>query len=546
MTDEANPRVRATLPRGLVDRAPADIAAAEAMMAKIRAVYELYGFEAVETPFIEYTEALGKFLPDQDRPNEGVFSFKDDDEQWLSLRYDLTAPLARFVAEHYERLPKPYRSYRAGWVFRNEKPGPGRYRQFMQFDADTVGAASPAADAEICMMAADCLEALGIKRGDYVIKVNNRKVLDGVMEAIGLGGPENAGRRLTVLRAIDKLDRLGPEGVRALLGAGRKDESGDFTKGAGLEPAAIERLFSLLSQDIPLLPGERAPVMEGERGPFGVETAIDAGKGRDMARVGAFEYISNLKTLEYWARTFGDSPTAVAAIEELRQIASLCEAAGYGSDRIRIDSSVVRGLEYYTGPVFEAELTFEAKGEDGKPIRFGSVGGGGRYDGLVARFRADPVPATGFSIGVSRLLAALRAIDSPIVAGAAKAGPVVVVVLDRDHMADYQRLVAELRAAGVAAEMYLGAAGLNAQLKYADRRGSLCAVIQGSNERDAPDGRQVVIRDLRLGAELAKASKDRSDYLELRQRAQFAAAEAEMVAKVREVLAREAAERKPA
>jgi histidyl-tRNA synthetase len=506
MTDEASPRVRAALPRGLVDRAPADIAAAEAMMAKIRAVYELYGFEAVETPFIEYTEALGKFLPDQDRPNEGVFSFKDDDEQWLSLRYDLTAPLARYVAEHYERLPKPYRSYRAGWVFRNEKPGPGRYRQFMQFDADTVGAATPAADAEICMMAADCLEALGIKRGDYVIKVNNRKVLDGVMEAIGLGGIENAARRLTVLRAIDKLDRLGPEGVRALLGAGRKDESGDFTKGAGLEPAAIERVL-----------------------------AYTAARAKD-----------NAATLLALAAAVAGSPTGEAGVEELREIAGLARAVGYGEDRVLLDPAVVRGLEYYTGPVFEAELTFETRGEDGKPIRFGSVGGGGRYDGLVARFRAEPVPATGFSIGVSRLLAALRAIDSPIVAGAARPGPVVVVVLDRDHMTDYQRLVAELRAAGVAAEMYLGASGLNAQLKYADRRGSLCAVIQGSNERDAPGGRQVVIRDLRLGAELAKASKDRVDYLELRQRAQFAAPEAEMVAKVRGVLAREAAERKPA
>ena len=228
---DAQNRVRAALPRGLVDRNAADIAAAEAMMAKIRDVYRLYGFEAVETPFIEYTDALGKFLPDQDRPNEGVFAFKDDDEQWLSLRYDLTAPLARYVAENFDRLAKPYRSYRAGWVFRNEKPGPGRYRQFMQFDADTVGAASPAADAEMCMMAADCLEALGIARGDYVVKVNNRKVLDGVMEAIDLGGDENAGRRLVVMRAIDKLDRLGPAGVRALLGAGRKDDSGDFTPG---------------------------------------------------------------------------------------------------------------------------------------------------------------------------------------------------------------------------------------------------------------------------------------------------------------------------
>src|SRR5208283_3255518 len=244
---DASARVRAALPRGLIDRDAADIAAAEAMMAKIRSVYALYGFEAVETPFIEYTEALGKFLPDQDRPNEGVFSFKDDDEQWLSLRYDLTAPLARYVAENYERLPKPYRSYRAGWVFRNEKPGPGRYRQFMQFDADTVGSASVAADAEICMMAADCLEALGIKRGDYVIKVNSRKVLDGVMEAISLGGEANAGRRLTVLRAIDKLDRLGLEGVRALLGHGRKDESGDFTKGAGLDDEQINRVHHYLT-----------------------------------------------------------------------------------------------------------------------------------------------------------------------------------------------------------------------------------------------------------------------------------------------------------
>src|ERR1700726_2854434 len=206
---DAFPRVRAMLPRGLAARDQADIAAAEAMMARIRAVYELYGFEAVETPFVEYTEALGKFLPDLDRPNEGVFSFKDDDEQWLSLRYDLTAPLARYFAENYEKLPKPYRSYRAGWVFRNEKPGPGRYRQFMQFDADTVGSASPAADAEMCMMAADTMEELGIPRGSYVVKFNNRKVLDGVLESIGLAGDENAGKRLTVLRAIDKLDRLG-------------------------------------------------------------------------------------------------------------------------------------------------------------------------------------------------------------------------------------------------------------------------------------------------------------------------------------------------
>src|SRR5579863_9311628 len=291
-TEKSN-KLKARLPRGFADRIPGEIAATRVMIEKIRSVYELYGFEPVETPAIEYTDALGKFLPDQDRPNEGVFSFQDDDEQWLSLRYDLTAPLARYVAEHFDRLPKPYRSYRAGWVFRNEKPGPGRFRQFMQFDADTVGSGSPAADAEICMMAADCLEALGIKRGDYVIKINSRKVLDGLMEAIGLGGPENAGRRLTVLRAIDKLDRLGPEGVRALLGAGRKDESGDFTKGAGLDAAAIERVLAYM-----------------------------AARGAD-----------NAATLAALAAATGGSAGGEAGRAELVEIAALARAAGYGEDR---------------------------------------------------------------------------------------------------------------------------------------------------------------------------------------------------------------------
>src|SRR5690242_15906412 len=240
-------KLKARLPRGLEDRGPAAIKATREMVEKIRAVYERYGFEPVETPAFEYTDALGKFLPDQDRPNEGVFSFQDDDEQWLSLRYDLTAPLARYVAENFETLPKPYRSYRLGLVFRNEKPGPGRFRQFMQFDADTVGAPTPAADAEMCMMAADTMEALGIARGDFSVKVNNRKVLDGVMESIGLGGDENNGRRLTVLRAIDKLDRLGERGVRELLGPGRKDESGDFTKGAGLDEAQIKKIETFVN-----------------------------------------------------------------------------------------------------------------------------------------------------------------------------------------------------------------------------------------------------------------------------------------------------------
>jgi histidyl-tRNA synthetase len=508
---DVSPRARATLPRGFADRDASDLAAAEAMIAKIGEVYALYGFEGVETPFIEYTDALGKFLPDQDRPNEGVFSFKDDDEQWLSLRYDLTAPLARYVAENYDRLPKPYRSYRAGWVFRNEKPGPGRFRQFMQFDADTVGSASPAADAEICMMAADCLEALGIARGDYVIKVNNRKVLDGLMESIGLGGPENAGPRLTVLRAIDKLDRLGSSAVFALLGQGRKDESGDFTRGAGLTHDEIERIA-----------------------PFWLPPRDDRATGADTV------FQLNLIRLRGLRSAVGGSPIGNNGVDELEELIGQVEACGYGQDRIRVVPSVVRGLEYYTGPVFEADLTFRVVDDAGRTVQFGSVGGGGRYDGLVARFRAEPVPATGFSIGVSRLLAALRAIKSPIVAAAQTPGPVVVLALDRDadSMANYQRLVASLRQAGIAAELYLGSGGMNAQLKYADRRRSRVAVIQGSNERNAAGGPQVTIRDLKLGAELAKSTKDRADYLELRQRAQFSRPEAELVERVREVLAR--------
>src|SRR5881392_853899 len=239
------PKLKARLPRGLADRGPAEIGATRTMVEKIRKVFERYGFEPVETPAMEYTDALGKFLPDQDRPNEGVFSFQDDDEQWISLRYDLTAPLARYVAENFDSLPKPYRSYREGYVYRNEKPGPGRFRQFMQFDADTVGSASPAADAEMCMMAADTMEALGIPRGSYVVKVNNRKVLDGVREALGI---TDDAQWLTIMRAIDKLDRLGLDGVRQLLGAGRKDESGDFTKGAGLKDDDIALVVSAIEQ----------------------------------------------------------------------------------------------------------------------------------------------------------------------------------------------------------------------------------------------------------------------------------------------------------
>ncbi|MBI3433890.1 MAG: histidine--tRNA ligase [Proteobacteria bacterium] len=497
--DEKQNRLSARLPRGLDDRGPAEIAATRVMLDKIRVVYERYGFEPVETPAIEYTEALGKFLPDQDRPNAGVFSFQDDDEQWLSLRYDLTAPLARHVAANFDALPKPYRSYRHGYVFRNEKPGPGRFRQFMQCDADTVGSASPAADAEICMMAADTMEALGIPRGAYVVKVNSRKILDGVLESIGLGGYENAGRRLTVLRAIDKLDRLGVEGVRHLLGPGRKDESGDFTKGAGLETWQAGVILGIFRDG-------------GDKGFDLIATSIALPDGKAVREA---------------------SELYRAGSDELDEIRSLLLASDYGPDRIRIDGTVVRGLEYYTGPVFEVELTFPVQGDDGRPVRFGSVAGGGRYDGLVGRFRGEAVPATGFSIGVSRLMAALTHLGK--VDARAPPGPVVVIVFERERIADYQSMVTALRNAGMRAELYLGAGKFGAQMKYADKRNAPCVVIQGSDERAKGE---VTIKDLIVGAELAKLEKGRDEHLKNQAQAQRAVPQTQLVSAVAEVLAR--------
>jgi histidyl-tRNA synthetase len=450
-------------------------------------VFESYGFEALDTPAIEYSDALGKFLPDQDRPNEGVFSFKDDDEEWLSLRYDLTAPLARYVAENYQRLPKPFRRYQVGPVWRNEKPGPGRFRQFTQFDADTVGASSVAADAELCMLAADTLEALGVSRGQYVVKVNNRKVLDGVLEACNV---KAAPQRLAVLRAIDKLDRLGLDGVKALLGEGRKDESGDFTKGAGLKPTQIEPVLNMIDPD-----------------------------QDEEDRIASMDF------------SVGKSASGQAGVAETEEIKRLIAATGY-SDRVKVDRTVVRGLEYYTGPVFEAELLAPIKDERGVPIRLGSVVSGGRYDGLIERFTGEKVPATGVSIGVSRLLFGLQRLGK--YGESAARGPVIVLVLDRDGVADYQNMVQRLRSAGIRAELYLGDGGLKAQMKYADRRGAPCVVIQGGDEKAKG---AIQVKDLILGATLT-GIEDRELYLKQQAEAQALVPEAKLVETVRAVLAR--------
>ncbi|WHA40735.1 histidine--tRNA ligase [Agrobacterium larrymoorei] len=507
-------KLKARLPRGFVDRSAADIHATNEMIEKIRKVYELYGFDPVETPLFEYTDALGKFLPDSDRPNEGVFSLQDDDDQWMSLRYDLTAPLARHVAENFNEIQLPYRTYRAGYVFRNEKPGPGRFRQFMQFDADSVGAPGVQADAEMCMMMADTLEALGIKRGDYVIRVNNRKVLDGVMEAIGLGGDENAGRRLNVLRAIDKLDKFGIEGVKLLLGPGRKDESGDFTKGVGLDERHIKYVV-------------------------GVTTAASASELRERLNDMTFNnggVRDPLGGMDYL-------PYDDALNEMIEQFEPLVRSAGYGADRIKIDPSCVRGLEYYTGPVFEAELTFDVTNEKGEKVVFGSVGGGGRYDGLVSRFMGQPVPATGFSIGVSRLMTALKNLGK---LGQVKPlAPVLVTVMDGDveSMGRYQRFTQALRADGIRAEMYQGNwKKFGNQLKYADRMGAPIAIIQGGDEREQG---VVQIKDLIEGKRLSGEIEDNAAWREARV-AQEIVPEAELVAKVKEILAAQAEDRRRA
>jgi histidyl-tRNA synthetase len=490
--DKPARRPRAETPKGFRDWFGADVERRRAMLDAIAGVYRLHGFEALETSAVETVEALGKFLPDVDRPNEGVFAWQEEGD-WLALRYDLTAPLARVAAQYRNDLPQPYRRYAMGPVWRNEKPGPGRFRQFYQCDADTVGAPSVAADAEICATLAAALEAAGIARGDYVIRINNRKVLNGVLEAAGLLDPADpdrfAAERGIVLRAIDKVDRLGEAGVRALLGAGRRDESGDFTKGAGLSTAQADTVL-----------------------------AFTAARGADNAATCA-----NLRAL------VGRSAGGAEGVDELETIADLLAAQGLGPDRAVLDPAVVRGLGYYTGPVYEAELTFEIRDEKGNPRQFGSVAGGGRYDDLVKRFTGQTVPATGVSIGVDRLLAAL--IAKGRFAGA-EPGPVVVTVMDRDRMGDYFAMAADLRAAGIAAEVFLGnPKDFGKQLRYADRRASPAAVIQGSEE--AARG-VVLVKDLVLGARIA-AGASRAEWAA--RPAQVECARADLVPTVRAMLA---------
>ncbi len=489
-------RPKPRVPKGMLDEAGDAVIGQMDMIETIRGVYESYGFDPLSTGALEYADALGKFLPDQDRPNEGVFSFQDDDEQWLSLRYDLTAPLARYVAEHYDGLAKPFRRYQWGPVWRNEKPGPGRYRQFTQIDADTVGTPTMAADAELIAMMAECMEALGLPRGSYTVRVNNRKVLDGLLDRAGLDltSADYELKKLTVLRAVDKLDRLGPDGVRLLLGTGRKDDSGAFTPGAELAPDQIDLVMSFVQ----IQSSTRAAVQDSLAG------------------------------------LVGQTEAGAEGLAELAEIDELLTVMAMDEDRVQFDPSIVRGLGYYTGPVFEVDLNAEIEDEKGQVIRFGSVGSGGRYDDLIERFKGTKVPATGCSFGVSRLYAALQLLGSR--EAKPRFGPVIVLVLDKDRVPDYQRMVGELRNAGVRAELYLGGSGMRAQVKYADKRNAPVVVIEGEDEKAKGE---VTLKDLVLGAKLSAEIEDNKEWRES-QPAQLSIAREDLVAGVKDLLARNA------
>ena len=471
-------------PRGFPDKRESLIHAQAGLVETITGVYRQWGFEALETSAFEYADALGKFLPDDDRPNAGVFAIEDDDEQWMSLRYDLTAPLARFVAEAGQSLGKPFRRYAAGPVWRNEKPGPGRFREFWQCDADTIGAPGYHADAEMIAMGAEALRAVGMAPGEFVIRVNTRRLLNGVLDGVGA---TSADTRLAILRALDKLDRLGAEGVADLLGAGRMDESGDYTKGAGLGVSEVTRVLA-------------------------------------FAQAGAD---TRAETLANLVKATGDTEEGKAGLVELEAIAKALEALGAPEGDVVIDPSVVRGLEYYTGPVYEAELLREVTGEDGKTYRIGSIGGGGRYDDLVARFTGETVPATGFSIGISRLAAAMQIMGETEKLD----GPVVVLNFDKEDPTSALQLATELRRAGIRAEAYMGASGMRPQMKYADRRSSPAVVMVGEDELAKGT---VTIKDLEMGALKAKAIKSNEEYREARP-GQFEVPRAEMVEAIRKI-----------
>jgi histidyl-tRNA synthetase len=412
MKKEKNNKPPKELPLGFVDRQEKELLVRDFIISNIKEVMIKYGFQYLETPSFEYSESIGKFLPDKDRPDEGVFSFQDENK-WLSLRYDLTAPLARYVAKNYLEIQKPFKRYQLGTVWRNEKPGPGRFREFLQFDADFVGTKSLQADVELCVMISEILEKCGLNKEEYIVKISSRKITEELFKRINI---DNNEQKLIALRALDKLDRLGWEGVNQLLGDGRKDKSGDFTKGANLSSSNIEAIENELKKKSP-------------------ET------------------------------------------EDLQEIIKLFK--DYNFNNFEFDPSIIRGLEYYTGPIFEVNLKFDVKNNKGQIIQFGSIGGGGRYDNLVNNFGNYEAPATGISIGLDRLVYALMQKKEFKVK---QSKPVVICIFDKNSMKEYIGLQTLLRNAGISTEIYPGESKLKKQMEYANKIKSPAVILYGEDE----------------------------------------------------------------
>ncbi len=416
------------LPLGFVDRNEKELLVRDFIISNIKEVMIKYGFQYLETPSFEFSDSIGKFLPDKDRPDEGVFSFKDE-KKWLSLRYDLTAPLARYIAKNYLEIPKPFKRYQLGTVWRNEKPGPGRFREFLQFDADYVGTRSLQADAELCVMISEILENCGLAKSEYIIKISSRKITESLFEKIKV---KNDQQKLTTLRALDKIDRLGWDEVEKLLGKGRKDKSGDFTKGANLSTQNIQIIKKELNKKSP-------------------ET-------EDLIKM---------------IKIFDD----------------------YNFSNYEFDPSIIRGLEYYTGVIFEANLKFDVKNDKGKIVQFGSIGGGGRYDNLVNNFGNYDAPATGISIGLDRLVYALIQKKEFKVK---QVRPVVICILDNSLIKEYIGLQSVLRSAGISTEIYPGEGKLKKQMEYANKIKSPAVILYGENEIKKG---KLTLRDLSSGNE---------------------------------------------
>jgi histidyl-tRNA synthetase len=411
------------LPLGFVDRQEKELLIRDFVISNIKEVMIKYGFQYLETPSFEYTDSIGKFLPDKERPDEGVFSFRDE-KKWLSLRYDLTAPLARYVAKNYLELPKPFKRYQLGTVWRNEKPGPGRYREFLQFDADYIGTKNLMADAELCVLISEILEKCGLTKKDYNIKFSTRKLTDELFDNLEINSSD---RRLKILRSLDKLDRLGWAEVEKLLKKGRKDKSGDFTTGADLTKDQIKKIRAIFKEKE--WPNERDFKKEGSISDINQIT----------------ENLNNV--FEFYNYTF--------------------------------NPEIIRGLEYYTGPVFEVNLNFDVKNSKGQAIQFGSIGGGGRYDNLVSNFGNFDCPATGISIGLDRLVFALmQKKDFKI----KTTRPVVICVFDKSKNKEYVGILNKLRMSNISSEIYPGESKLKKQMEYANKIDSPAVILYGDNE----------------------------------------------------------------